>query len=372
MVGHDQRHALAQPLFARMAHHVVALGCKPDAVWPPACRQPGDRGEDVGVLGHLEGGHPARAVLLDLLLGHRDRPPVGHRRRGDEQLARLRPRQHGLVHLQRAAHVDALDTRRCGQGHRSGHERDLRTGLGAGPSDRKAHLAARQVGDPAHRVHGLEGGAGGHQHATAGQHLGLEEGDDRVAQLRGLEHAAIAELAAGLRAVARPEQHCAIGHGLPRVALRGRVRPHLAVHRRGEEQGARVLARQRTRQAQQRQQVVGAAASQGGDEVGTGRRDDDGIRLARQVDMRHVAGRTRVPGAGVDVPAGERLHRHWRDELLCSLGHHDLHRGAGLDQFARQVSRLVAGDAAAQAEHEMAAGKIQPGLIAHRIPQPAP
>ena len=66
-------------------------------------------------------------------------------------------------------------------------------------------------------------------------------------------------------------------------------------------------------------------------------------------------GFARVPLARVDGAVRERLQRHGGDELLGRLGHHDLHGGAGLDQRARQLGGLVAGDAARQAEHDVAA-----------------
>jgi hypothetical protein len=75
--------------------------------------------------------------------------------------------------------------------------------------------------------------------------------------------------------------------------------------------------------------------------------------FAAEVDVRHVVGLARVPLAGEHRPAGQRLHRHRGDELLGGLGHHHLHGGPGLDQFARQLGGLVAGDAAGQPQHDM-------------------
>ena len=101
-----------------------------------------------------------------------------------------------------------------------------------------------------------------------------EEGDERVAELGGFEHAAVADLAAGLLAGRRAEHGGAVGRDLRHVAQRRRVRPHLAVHRRRHQQRA---AFDGPGQAHQAQQLVGAALGQAGDEVGAGRRDDDGI-----------------------------------------------------------------------------------------------
>ncbi len=86
------------------------------------------------------------------------------------------------------------------------------------------------------------------------------------------------------------------------------------------------------------------------------------IRIAsasrRQVDVRHVVGLARIPLRAIDRPVGQRLHRHRRDEMLRRLGHHHLHGGAFLDQGAAQFGRLVAGDAAGEAQDDMFASKI--------------
>jgi hypothetical protein len=55
------------------------------------------------------------------------------------------------------------------------------------------------------------------------------------------------------------------------------MRPHLAVHRRRDEQRT---ALDRARQAQQAQQVVGSAMHELGDEVGAGRGDEHRVGLA--------------------------------------------------------------------------------------------
>jgi hypothetical protein len=65
------------------------------------------------------------------------------------------------------------------------------------------------------------------------------------------------------------------------VALVGRIRPHLPVHRRGDEQ--RAIARER----QRAQQVVGVAIGDLREKVGRGRRDDDSAGATRQIDMPH-------------------------------------------------------------------------------------
>jgi hypothetical protein len=57
---------------------------------------------------------------------------------------------------------------------RAADQRDFGASFLRGARDGKAHLAARQVGDAAHRVDRLEGRAGGDQHFPAGEQLRLE------------------------------------------------------------------------------------------------------------------------------------------------------------------------------------------------------
>jgi hypothetical protein len=215
----------------------------------------------------------------------------------------------------------------------------------AGAGDREAHLAARAVGQPAHRIDGLEGRPGGDEHPAAGEPLRLEERDHVGKQFGRLEHPPVADFAAGLVAAARAEHGRAVAAQLADVALRRRMRPHLAVHRRRDQQRA---ALDRPGQAEQREQVVGAAVQQLGQEVGAGRRDEHRVGFAREVDVRHAVRLAPVPLAAVDVAVRQRLQRRRGDEVLGGLGHHDLHRRTGLDQLAHQLGRLVAGDAAGQ------------------------
>ena len=310
-VADDQWHGLAHQLLARMLHQIVALGGETHAPRPLTGRQPRHGCQDVGVLGQLEYRRGLLATLLDLVVVEAGRPPVGHGRGGDEDVVLHRCRQHGVGHLLRAQHVDALHVARRRQVHGAGHQGDGRAGLLGRAREGETHLAAGQVGQATHRVDGLEGGPGRDQHAPARQALRLERGDELVAQCLGLQHAAVASLAAGLVAGVGAQHHRTVGAQLRHVALGGRVRPHLAVHRRRHQQRHTLGG---PGQAQQRQQVVGTALHQLRDEVGAGRRDQDGVGLAREVDVRHVVGGAVIPLVGVDGVIGQRLHRHRGDE----------------------------------------------------------
>ena len=192
------------------------------------------------------------------------------------------------------------------------------------------------------------------QHALARQRLGAKEADQFFEQLFGLEHAPVADLATRLLTTRGAEDVRAIGAQLRCVALGGRMGPHLAVHRRSDQQRTSF---DRPSQAEKTQQIVGAAVQQLRHEVGTGRSHQHRIGPPRQVDVRHVVrdavDRTGIPGAREHRFARQGLHRHGGDELLGRLGHDNLHRGTRLHQRARQFGGLVAGDAARQAQHDV-------------------
>ena len=256
----------------------------------------------------------------------------------------------GGVHFQGGAHIAALRAARGGQAHRAGHQADLGAGFVRGPGQGKTHLAAGQIGDAAHRVDSLVRGPGGDQHAPTGQHLGLKKRDQILEQLLGLEHAAVAGLAAGLVALTHAQHGGAVLAQLGHVTHRGRMGPHFAVHGRCQQQGHRFLG---ARQAHQAQEVVSAAMQQLGHEVGAGGRHQNRVGFAAEVDVRHVVGLAGVPLRDVDGPVAQGLHGYRGDELRGRLGHDHLHLRALLDQQAAQIGRLVAGHAAGQPQNNV-------------------
>jgi hypothetical protein len=151
--------------------------------------------------------------------------------------------------------------------------------------------------------------------------------------------------------MAGPKHRSAICAQLRQVALRGRMLPHLTVHGRRDQQWT---TRQRTRQTQQAEQIIGTAMQQFGQKIGACRCNQNRIGLARQIDMRHVVGRAVIPLVAVHSLSGQRLQGHGRDELLGRSRHHHLHLGPQLDQQPQQFRRLVAGNPAAQAQQYLA------------------
>ena len=214
-----------------------------------------------------------------------------------------------------------------------------------GARDGKTHFPAGQVGDATDRVNGFIGGASRDDHVLTSHDLGRKEGRHVVQQLIGFQHAAIAYLATGLVALPHVKHVDAVCLQLRHVALRGRVSPHFPVHGRGQNEWHGV---ERARQAHEAEQIIGPAVEQFGHEIGTGRGNHDGVGLACEVDVSHVVahpgGIARIPLRGEHRSARQCLHGHRRDELHGRIGHHNLHRGARLDEGAAQLSRFVTGD----------------------------
>jgi hypothetical protein len=207
------------------------------------------------------------------------------------------------------------------------------------------HLSRADVGDAAHRVDRLEGGPRGHHHLASGQYLGHEKAFEAFEQLLRLEHAPHADLATGLVASGRAEHRDTVAADQGDVALRRRRLPHLPVHRRRHDQ--RHIARQR----QGAEQIIRAPLRHAGDEVRCGRRDEDGVGVTPEIDVRHVVGHTRIPQVGPHRVARQRLESDRGHETRAALAQHHMHIGTGLDQQAHQLRCLVCRDATADPEN---------------------
>ena len=175
-----------------------------------------------------------------------------------------------------------------------------------GARDREAHLAARQVGDAAHRVDRLEGRAGGDQHAAC-----------RAAPWAGRRRSARRAVPPA-RACGRRRSRRRPGRRLPgpsTVAPSARSCAtlrcvagcaHISRFIAGAtSSGQRSIGRARHSRLSR---SSARPCSELGDEVGAGRRDQHRVGLARQVDVRHVVRLARVPlarvhAAGSTAPA---------------------------------------------------------------------
>ena len=202
------------------------------------------------------------------------------------------------------------------------------------------------VGDVAHRVDVFLGRAGGDQHVLAGQGQVLEALGGAQRQVSSLEHAAHADVAAGLAAGRRSEHLEATALQQLSVRLGRRIAPHGLVHGRGDGDGG-ICG-----QYQGGQQVIGNALGQAGDQVGGGRGDQHQVGPFGQFDMAHGGFGRRVQQVQVNRVPGQGLHGQRRDELTAAAGHDHAHFGALVEEPADQLCALVGGNAAADAEND--------------------
>ena len=135
------------------------------------------------------------------------------------------------------------------------------------------------------------------------------------------------------------------------VLARGRVPPHVDVHRRRQQHRAG------EGQVQGGEKIAGQPVGQLGQQIGGGGRHRQQIVFLRRADVvdRVFDGEQ----VGQHLAAGERRERHRRHEPLRGLGHHRSHLVALLHQQTRQLGRLVRRDAAADAENDLH-GKLSP------------
>ena len=107
------------------------------------------------------------------------------------------------------------------------------------PGDGVAHLTGGVVGEVAHRIQGLLGGAGGDQHMAALQVVGQSQAAENVVhQLLGLRHPPGAHRSAGQVAGAGGDDLPAVAAQNVQVVLGHLVFVHVGVHGRGNEFGA--------------------------------------------------------------------------------------------------------------------------------------
>ena len=117
--------------------------------------------------------------------------------------------------------------------------------------------------------------------------------------------------------------------------------------------GASVM-RARRRKTKRREQIVREAVRETRDELGSRRRDDDLVGPARELDVTHRRFGRLVPEVGAHRASGDGLERQRSHELLRAARHDDLHFGAVLHEPAHEVRALVGGDAAGDAEQDLA------------------
>ena len=153
----------------RPRHHILRLSGESHEDGPRARRQTprAKISEDVRRPLQHEG---HRVVTLGHLLRHAlGRRVVGDRRREHRNIHRIGAREHGCVHLRRAADPDERLHGRRLDGRRSGDERDVRAAPHRFVGDGESHAPGRSIADVTDRIDVLVGRPRSDQHALAAQ-----------------------------------------------------------------------------------------------------------------------------------------------------------------------------------------------------------
>ncbi len=245
------------------------------------------------------------------------------------------------------------------------HEDHVGTALGRRGGEGVALLAAAAVPEEADRVEVLARAARAHEHGATREvgrrATALEDLAADLVDRLGVGQAPGTGVGAGEAPDRRVEHDHAAGAQGGDVGLRGRVLPHLGVHRRSHHD--------RAARGEQHvgEQVVGEPRRGTREEVGRGRRDDHEVGLLPEAHVRHVV--DVVPHLGGDRLARQRGPGGRADEVQGGPGGDDGDVVAGLGEPAQQLGRLVRGDPAAHAEHH--AGVVGAARRGHATGVPA-
>jgi len=137
---------------------------------------------------------------------------------------------------------------------------------------------------------------------------------------------------------AAPLQYLAIG-------LHRRVRPHDMIHGGGDDDGCS------RRQTQGREKIGCGACRNARHEFRSGRGDQNKVGPTCQLDMAHGRFSFPVPETLADRKARHGLKSGFRNELLCRVSHHHLHRGTVFTEPPYEFRCFVGGDAAGHTEN---------------------
>ena len=358
-------------------------------------------GGDVGIGAEAEGEF-AGGFALDFVLGGFGGGVVGHGGTEDGAAASGKFAQGDFVHLARALHIDAADVGRVGgEADGAGDEHHVVAGAGGTFGQREAHFAARVVADVAHGVEAFARGAGGDEQPRAGgavggrgcAHLGgagaggggcgrcscgcggalggvfaarCGRGDRCGEEARevldddfGFLHAPFAHEGGGQKTVGGFDDVHAAAAQQREVVLRGGVGIHVEVHGRGDEGGGL------HREVGGEEHVVGDAVGHLAERGGRGGGHDEHIGPAPEIDVAvptAVAPVEKFAHHGVLRKGGEG---EGRDELFAGGGDDHLHFGALAHEETDEGAGFVGGDAAGDAEHDVAAGEGRGGGGGH-------
>ena len=183
------------------------------------------------ILGAAQGNGQVAVGLLDFIVGHGLGGVVGHGGGLDDDVGVLGLSGYGLIHILSGDNGDCAHERRILQRRGAGHQSHIRAPEHGRVGDGIAHFAAGMVGEIAHRIQGLLGGAGGDENPKALKILLTgENGLDPVIDVVRLGHFSLTHCAAGQMAGQRLHDEIAPLPQHGEILLGGGIFVHIGVH----------------------------------------------------------------------------------------------------------------------------------------------
>ena len=324
---------------------VLGFGCETDEQRTIARGDPAlaELGEDIGRL--LEHQRHRVAALRHLLRRPRRWRVIGHRRRHDDDLHALGPREHGPIHLFGTADAHHLVHRGRVDRGRTCHEGHVRPAPRGLAGDGKTHSAARPVAEISHRIEIFVSRTGGDEHPAAAQRpLGSKHRFGGRHDIVGLSKATFADPATGQIALAGLDKPHASRRQRVEISANRLVGEHLCVHGRRDEH------RRTGRDVEGRKKIVRDAVGDLADDIGRGGCNDQQIDRRRDRDVLDVGIGARLELIRDHAPFCDRLECDGTDKSRRRRGHHRDDLVAALLQAARDLDRLVGADAAGHSE----------------------
>ena len=156
---------LGKQLSARVFQHVLRFGGKAHQHLAGLLALPHGSG-DIRVF-HQRERKRFSSALLELLCSRMLHAVIRRGRRLHDDVLFPTAGQHGIIQALRRGDGHQLHALRRDDMHRPREQRDLRAAIARSLRQGVAHLAGGIVGEVAHRINALHGGAGGDQHAQA-------------------------------------------------------------------------------------------------------------------------------------------------------------------------------------------------------------
>ena len=342
VVGNDHIRILFFELLSGILEHVLRLHRESADVLAFVLSS-AELNEDI--LRPLQLDRHVAVLLLDLVVVSDCRGIVAYCGSLEDHVSIIRLAHHSVVHALRVRDVDDLAERRRRDRGLSAYYRDVGTPEHRGSRQRIAHLAARVVRDEPDRIDRLSRRTGRDEDLLPCEVLLKSDLSHHIVQDDfGLRHLAFAAVAAREQTFSRLDDHVSVFLQYLYIVLSHLVFEHRSVHR------GRYQLFRRAGEHRRSKHIVSQSMSQLCDHVRRRRSDDYEVGRLRQRDVLHIESAFSLERIHDAFVPREGLEYERSDELARVLRHYNMDVGFLFFQSACQSCRLVAGDAARDAE----------------------